>query len=71
MFGAIKSLLFGDKDAIAKTIWEHLGLPINAVRLKSDHKDFVHEFSEDKYLSYFFNTSLTPSNIFLAKPFNN
>jgi len=56
MFGAIKSLLFGDKDAIAKTIWEHLGLPINAVRLKSDHKDFVHEFSEDKYLSYFFNS---------------
>ena len=56
MFGAIKSLLFGNKDAIAKTIWEHLGLPINAVRLKSDHKDFVHEFSEDKYLSYFFNT---------------
>ena len=56
MFGAIKSLLFGNKDAIAKTIWEHLGLPINAVRLKSDHKDFVHEFSEDKYLSYFFNS---------------
>lgn len=56
MFGAIKSLLFKNKDAIAKTIWEHLGLPINAVRLKSDHKDFVHEFSEDKYLSYFFNT---------------
>ena len=56
MFRAIKSLLFGDKDAIAKTIWEHLGLPINAVRLKSDHKDFVHEFSEDKYLSYFFNS---------------
>ena len=56
MFGAIKSLLFKNKDTIAKTIWEHLGLPINAVRLKSDHKDFVHEFSEDKYLSYFFNT---------------
>ena len=56
MFGAIKSLLFGNKDAIAKTIWEHLGLPINAVRLKSNHKDFVHEFSEDKYLSYFFNS---------------
>ena len=56
MFGVIKSLLFKNKDTIAKTIWEHLGLPINAVRLKSDHKDFVHEFSEDKYLSYFFNT---------------
>ena len=56
MFGAIKSLLFKNKDTIAKTIWEHLGLPINTVRLKSDHKDFVHEFSEDKYLSYFFNS---------------
>ena len=56
MFGAIKSLLFKNKDVIAKTIWEHLGLPINAVRLRGNYKDFVHEFSEDKYLSYFFNT---------------
>ena len=55
MFGAIKSLFFKNKNAIAENIWSQIGIPINIAKRTGTYKDFNKEFFEDDYLVGYFN----------------
>ena len=55
MFGAIKSLFFKNKKAIAENIWSQIGIPINIAKRTGTYEDFNKEFFEDDYLVGYFN----------------
>lgn len=55
MFGAIKSLFFKNKKAIAENIWSQIGIPINIAKRTGAYEDFNKEFFEDDYLVGYFN----------------
>jgi len=55
MFGAIKSLFFKNKNAIAENIWSQIGISINIAKKFGTYEDFNKEFFEDDYLVGYFN----------------